>query len=71
LKRRFREELGYRYSSYFPIHGAEDGREIKVMYYMIHASDHPEAIKLMRRAYDKLRRRDGSKQLTLYPEQQP
>jgi hypothetical protein len=35
---------------------------------MIHASDHPEALKLMRRAYDKLRRHDGSTQLELDPE---
>jgi three-Cys-motif partner protein len=65
LSRRFRDELGYRYSSYFPIHGSEDGREIKVMYYMIHASDHPEAIRLMRRCFDKLRGRDRFKQLTI------
>jgi three-Cys-motif partner protein len=68
LKRRFRDELGYRYSASFPIHGVED-RDIRVMYYMVHASDHPEALKLMRRAYDKLRGRDGSIQLEMYPEE--
>ena len=67
LKRRFRQELGYQYSEAFPIHGVE-GKDIRVMYYMIHASDHPEALKLMRRAYDKLRRHDGSTQLELDPE---
>jgi three-Cys-motif partner protein len=68
LKRRFRQELGYRFSDAFPIHGV-DARDIRVMYYMIHASDHPEALKLMRRSYDKLRGRNGSIQLEMYPEE--
>jgi three-Cys-motif partner protein len=68
VKRRFRQELGYQFSDAFPIHGVED-KDIRVMYYMIHASDHPEALKLMRRAYDKLRGRDGSTQLEMYPEE--
>jgi three-Cys-motif partner protein len=48
--RRFQEDLGYRYSFAWPIF-AREGLEGAVMYYMIHASDHPEAPKLMHRAY--------------------
>jgi three-Cys-motif partner protein len=48
--RRFKAELGYRYSMAWPIHERE-GKGGAVMYYMVHASDHPEAPKLMHRAY--------------------
>jgi hypothetical protein len=48
--RRFKQELGYRFANAFPIYEAENG-ERKAMYQMIHASDHPEAPKLMARAY--------------------
>jgi hypothetical protein len=48
--KRFKEELGYQYANAFPIYEAENG-ERKAMYQMIHASDHPEAPKLMARAY--------------------
>lgn len=46
---RFTEELGYIYSDAWPIYKKQGSRAI--MYYMVHASDHPEARKLMRRAY--------------------
>lgn len=46
---RFREELGYRFVYPFPIFGTEQGR--RTMYWMIHASDHPAAGRLMHRAY--------------------
>lgn len=46
---RFRGELGYTYSDPFAIHAKGEGS--RTMYYMIHASDHPEACRLMSRAY--------------------
>jgi three-Cys-motif partner protein len=47
---RFMQELGYRSAKAWPIYKREGG-EGPVMYHMIHATDHPEAPKLMRRAY--------------------
>ena len=47
---RFREEFGYRSVKAWPIYERHGGR---VMYYMIHATDHPEAPNLMNRAYHK------------------
>lgn len=49
---RFKSELRYKYVYPFPIYEKKDGRG-RVMYYMIHASDHDEASKLMNRAYGK------------------
>ena len=49
LCNRFRDELGYTYSDPFSIH--EKGQGSRTMYYMIHASDHPAACKLMASAY--------------------
>jgi three-Cys-motif partner protein len=46
---RFKNELGYKSALAWPIH--DRGHEGRVMYYMIHATDHPEAPKLMNRAY--------------------
>lgn len=46
---RFKKELGYRYAHAWPI--LERGTGGKVMFHMIHATDHPEAPKLMARAY--------------------
>lgn len=46
---RFEQELGYKSVLAWPIYGRADGG--KIMYYMIHATDHPEAPKLMNRAY--------------------
>jgi three-Cys-motif partner protein len=51
LVERFQRELGYKYVSPWPVFEAENGRGA-VMYFMIHASDHEEAPKLMRRAYE-------------------
>ena len=47
--KRFRDELGYTYAEPFPIYRKGGGS--RTMYYMIHASDHPEACSLMSRAY--------------------
>lgn len=48
--RRFKEELGYRYANAFPIYEKSNERS-KAMYQMIHASDHPESLTFMVRAY--------------------
>ena len=48
---RFRVELGYTTAAAWPIYERQDGGS--VMYYMIHATDHPEAPHLMSRAYAK------------------
>ena len=55
---RFRE-LGYRYVLPWPIYKrSRGGAPGRVMYYMIHASDHPEAPKFMGRAYNSCVRSD-------------
>jgi three-Cys-motif partner protein len=46
---RLRRDLGYRSVKAWPIFGSLTGGAL--MYYMIHANDHPEAPKLMSRAY--------------------
>ncbi|MFL6714220.1 MAG: hypothetical protein ACJ8LN_15040, partial [Sulfurifustis sp.] len=51
LCHRFREELGYRSALQWPIF--KDANGGRVMYYMIHASDHEHAPNLMYRAYHK------------------
>jgi hypothetical protein len=43
------KDLGYRYAHAWPIFEKKGGR--RVMYYMVHATDHDEAPKLMTRAY--------------------
>lgn len=48
--KRFKQELRYRHANAFPIYEQEDGNT-KIMYQMIHASDHDEAPLLMARAY--------------------
>ncbi|MGX1259786.1 three-Cys-motif partner protein TcmP [Sinorhizobium fredii] len=50
MAERFRDELGYRFVKPYPIYEREKGGG-KVMFHMIHASDHPEASKLMARAH--------------------
>jgi len=50
LASRFKTSFGYKYSYPFPIYEKEDGVG-KVMFWMVHASDHEEAPKLMARAY--------------------
>lgn len=47
---RFKKELGYAYAYSFPIYEKAAGG--KLMFHMIHASDHPDAPKLMFRAYN-------------------
>ena len=49
---RFKNGLGYRFVHAWPIYERDAGGG-RVMYYMIHASDHADAPKLMRRAYGK------------------
>lgn len=49
---RFTKELGYRFVNSYPIFQSEDGN--KAAFHLIHASDHPEARKLMARAYVKI-----------------
>jgi three-Cys-motif partner protein len=49
MAKRFERELGYKKAEVFPIHSEKRGG--RVMYHMIHASDHPEALVLMVRAY--------------------
>jgi len=46
---RFKRELSYKSVKAWPIYGRNNGGAL--MYYMIHATDHPEAPKLMSRAY--------------------
>jgi three-Cys-motif partner protein len=48
---RFTAELGYAFAYAWPIFERENGG--RILYYMIHASDHKDAVKLMRRAYSK------------------
>lgn len=48
---RFQNELGYASAAAWPIYERADAGGGKVMYYMIHATDHEEAPKLMNRAY--------------------
>ena len=50
IAQRFRSELGYEFVHPFAIRRA--GGQTGTMYYMIHASDHPEAPKFMSRAYN-------------------
>lgn len=50
MAERFRDELGYKFVRPWPIYQRDKGKG-RVMFHMIHASDHPEAHKLMKRAY--------------------
>jgi three-Cys-motif partner protein len=52
FSKRFMEELGYASAKAWPINERRAGGG-SVMYFMIHATDHPEAPKLMRRAFEK------------------
>ena len=55
---RFRDELGYAHVLPFSIH--EKGDDSRTMYYMVHASDHPDAGRLMATAYQQARpKEDG------------
>lgn len=48
---RFTQELGYAFAHAWPIRARESGG--RILYYMVHASDHEAAPVLMRRAYSK------------------
>ncbi|MGH9839591.1 MAG: three-Cys-motif partner protein TcmP [Blastocatellia bacterium] len=62
---RIQTELDYKYVHPWPILRRQRGGGI--MYYMIHASDHPEAPKLMRRAYvNTVRPREQAEQVGLW-----
>ncbi|MDE0131848.1 MAG: three-Cys-motif partner protein TcmP [bacterium] len=52
FKGKFQEELGYRHVKWWPIYSEESGKG-RVMYHMIHATDHDDAPKQMYRAYRK------------------
>ena len=49
---RLKNELGYKSVMPWPVYEKKGGHG-KIMYYMIHATDHPDAPGLMARAYDK------------------
>jgi hypothetical protein len=64
VRRRFNDELGYKFSAAYPIFDREEGN--KIMYYMIHASDHEDAPALMVRAHSKaVRSLPAETQMTL------
>jgi three-Cys-motif partner protein len=52
VAKRFEDELHYGRATVYPIHS--ERRRGRVMYHMIHATDHPEASPLMIRAYRKV-----------------
>lgn len=62
VAKRFEDELGYGKANVYPIHS--DRRGGRVMYHMIHATDHPEASPLMIRAYRKVSGRTEVDQAT-------
>lgn len=65
LSKRFRDELGYQFVVPWPIYQRKSGGGV-VMYYMIHATDHPAATALMARAYNKaVHPKESAKQLSL------
>lgn len=51
VRARFRADLGYKHVAAYPI--CESKKTNRIMYYMIHASDHEEAPALMVRAHSK------------------
>jgi three-Cys-motif partner protein len=60
--KRMRDELGYKHAYGWPIYSKE--HRGRVMYHMIHASDHDEAPKIMHRAYrNALKQREDLKLL--------
>ncbi len=62
VAKRFENELGYGRATVYPIHSERRGG--RVMYHMIHATDHPEASPLMIRAYRKVSGRSETDQST-------
>ena len=57
FRERFLNDLGYTYAYSWPIYEQRDSS--RVMYFMIHATDHDEAPKLMLRAYNNATKRSG------------
>ena len=51
VRKRFNGELGYKFAAAYPIYDREEGN--RIMYYMVHASDHEDAPALMVRAHSK------------------
>ena len=51
VRKRFVDELGYRFAAAYPIYDRDEGN--RIMYYMVHASDHDDAPALMVRAHGK------------------
>jgi three-Cys-motif partner protein len=51
VRKRFNEELGYKFAAAYPIFDRAEGN--RIMYYMVHASDHVDAPALMVRAHGK------------------
>ena len=62
---RLREEFGYRFAVPWELRHREDGS--LVMFYMVHATDHPAAPDLMARAYQSAVGDGRSSQLWLFP----
>jgi len=63
---RFRNELGYKSAKPWAIYDKPEGHG-KIMYYMIHATDHLEAPKLMARAYQNaIKPKEKPEQLALW-----
>lgn len=52
VAKRFEDEMGYKQAKVYAIHSEKRGG--RIMYHMIHATDHPEATPLMVRAYRKV-----------------
>lgn len=52
VAKRFEDELGYKQAKVYAIHSEKDGG--RIMYHMIHATDHSDATPLMVRAYRKV-----------------
>ena len=50
MAKRFKDELGYRYSYPYPIQ--KQGKHGAIMFWMVHASDHERATPLMMQAYN-------------------
>ena len=64
VRQRFVEEFGYKHAHGWPIYDRQDSQ--KIMYHMVHASDHDEAPNLMSRAYKTpTRRAEPREQFTL------
>ncbi len=66
LLQRFIGEFGYKYVTPWSIH--DRGNQGRTMFYMIHASDHPRATRLMSEAYNAVNRigSGGMSQIELF-----